>query len=99
MSGCGRCDGGWIEVDEAYIERQLAKVVHRDNLDAETLAEQHRIRRRSLVNSYRPCPDCRPVLRDLWDHGCLEPDHYLCDHCREPRRESYEGKQGRRAKA
>lgn len=88
---CETCGGGgWVLVQEGYVDR-LAPVPDRaidltdDVYDA--LVAANAARRAALARTVYPCKECRPAQFFRWAAGHFAGDHdrTACDECRDGR--------------
>lgn len=101
MKGCQRCDAGWVEVTQSYVDR-IAPIpelqLGADPDVHEAIVAEVMTRRASLANTVYPCRDCQPAAFYRWAGGHLERNHdrAKCDECSElDARSSSRGRGGR----
>ena len=87
-----RCEGGWVQVRDSYVERHAPEPdlpdgegPELDEARAQLVAEWNQ-RRAALANTWYPCPVCNARSFHFWREGHMDADHdrYDCEICDVP---------------
>lgn len=91
MASCTnpRCEGGWVQVLEGYVEREAPEPELPEGAGPEADAERAKLavdwkcQRAAAANTWYPCRVCNERLFYRWQGGHLEKDHNRedCDTC------------------
>lgn len=92
MTCSPRCEGGWIPLTDATIEKQYPEPDYptNDPDEATRLRAEWLNARACARNTFYPCPECNRRAFHRWREGHWEPDHDRdeCDTCDTPRSRS-----------